>query len=69
MKNRHSYIFTLRVWTDGEMWRWSLKQPGSSEPIGFADLDSLYMYLSALTETPTGSAERGKESEDDRDEK
>ena len=50
METSSSYLFILRMWYEGGQWRWSLKRAGEPDRLGFPDLDSLYLYLSALTE-------------------
>ena len=44
------YMFILRAWQEGDRWRWSLMQTGKTDRLGFSDLDSLYLFLSSLTE-------------------
>jgi hypothetical protein len=50
MTQQDNYLFTLRCWGEDGHWRWSLKKSGEGTRIGFPDLDSLYLYLSRLTE-------------------
>ncbi len=50
MEVSESYLFILRVWQEGDRWRWSLMKTGETDRLGFSDLDSLYLYLSSLTE-------------------
>ena len=50
MTQQDTFLFTLRCWGEDGHWRWSLKKAGEDDRIGFPDLDSLYLYLSQLTE-------------------
>lgn len=50
------HVFVLRAWHNGIAWRWSILTNDEPERLGFADLDSVYLYLASLTtetETPT----------------
>lgn len=50
MEASQNYLFILRVWQEGDRWRWSLMRTDETDRLGFSDLDSLYLYLSSLTE-------------------
>lgn len=50
MEASKNYLFLLRAWNEGGNWRWSLLPTGESDRLGFLDLDSLYLYLSSLTQ-------------------
>lgn len=50
MNMQETYHFSLKCWGEDGRWRWSLKKSDQEDRIGFPDLDSLYLYLSRLTE-------------------
>ena len=41
--------FLLRCWLDGQAWRYSLEEVGSSMRQGFATLDELVLFLLILS--------------------
>ncbi|MFN2224541.1 MAG: hypothetical protein PVJ75_09240 [Chloroflexota bacterium] len=50
METPRGYVFILKAWQEGDRWRWSLMRTGKTDRLGFSDLDSLYLFLSSLTE-------------------
>ena len=61
MSPQENCLFTLRCWGEDGHWRWSLKRVGDETRIGFPDLDSLYLYLSRLTESGESEPREGPE--------
>jgi hypothetical protein len=57
MEAPQDYVFILRAWQEGGRWRWSLMRTGDTDRLGFSDLDSLYLFLSSLTEGPEDADE------------
>jgi hypothetical protein len=63
MKPSRNHLFVLRAWLEDGRWRYSLMRSGESERIGFSNLDSLYLYLSSITQEP-GQASQKPNSEE-----
>lgn len=45
--SQQSYL--LRLWPEDAQWRASLQQVATNERVGFADLQSLFLFLQAQT--------------------
>ena len=60
-ENRRYLAYMLRLWqvntTDMAVWRASLEDPHTGEQKGFADLESLFMFLKKQTD---GAVERAE---------
>lgn len=58
-------LFVLRGWREGNTWRWSLVRSTDQQRLGFADLDSLYLFLAAQTAgTGEAPAKNGDQADD-----